>query len=471
MKCCGPAQPSKERPFAGVAFAVSSVRLFNARMNFEESLDYLLSLGHETLAIKLGLRNTELLLEKLGNPHESYKSVQIAGTNGKGSTAIILDSICRAAGIRTGLFTSPHLVSITERIVIDGHEISHEDFARYTKTVRLAANSLLEQRQLEALPTFFEHVTAIALLAFREAGVKLAILETGLGGRLDATTVAGARTLAITPLALDHQEYLGETLAEIAVEKAAIIRPGTTAIIAPQPPQALEVILARCSETGVTPQIVNEEQTDIQSAAPDGRFRVTFTTDHGRYENVLLGLRGRHQIVNTALALRLAESLSDDRFTIRDSAIVEGIETANHPGRLEVYQGSPTLLLDGAHNASGALALREYLEEFVTGPLTLTFGAMRDKKLEEIAAILFPLADHLILTRPDNPRAAGVEELQQLAAQFSSNQDLFATSSVPEALDKANEVTPAGGLICVTGSLYLLGEVKPIIERRLEYKL
>jgi dihydrofolate synthase/folylpolyglutamate synthase len=387
-------------------------------MNFEESLDYLLSLGHETLAIKLGLRNTEQLLDKLGNPQKSYQSVQIAGTNGKGSTAVVLDSICRSAGIRAGLYTSPHLVSITERIVIAGQEISRNDFARYATTVRVAAKDLVGREQLEALPTFFEHVTAIALLAFREAGVKLAILETGLGGRLDATTVAGAGIVAITQLALDHQEYLGETLAEIASEKAAIIRPGTTAIIVPQPPQALEVILQRCNETGVTPGFVEEGQAVIHSATSDGRFKVTFQTSVGRYENVQLGLRGRHQILNTALALRLAESLRDHGFDIPDASIIKGMERAKHSGRLELLDGGPAFLLDGAHNPSGALALRRYLEEFVTSPITLVFGAMRDKKLEEIATILFPLANQLIITRPDNPRSADVDELVRLAENF-----------------------------------------------------
>src|ERR1044072_2197563 len=195
-------------------------------MSFEEALAYLLSLGHETLTIKLGLRNTEVLLAALGNPHKDFPSVQIAGTNGKGSTAVMLDSICRAAGIRTGLYTSPHLVSITERIVIDGAEISQEDFARHATTVRAAAESLLDDKQIEALPTFFEHVTAIALIAFREAGVEVAILETGLGGRLDATTAARAAIVGITSIAMDHEDYLGDTLGSIAADKVATLRPG-----------------------------------------------------------------------------------------------------------------------------------------------------------------------------------------------------------------------------------------------------
>src|SRR4030081_1279044 len=195
-------------------------------MSFDEALSYLLSLGHETLTIKLGLRNTETLLAALGDPHKEFPSVQIAGTNGKGSTAVMLDSICRAAEIRTGLFTSPHLISITERIRIAGEQVSETDFARLTLQVKQTAEELVEQGRLETLPTFFEHVTAIALLAFREAKVDLAILETGLGGRLDSTTAAGAAIVAITPVAMDHQEYLGDNLAEIAAEKAAIIRPG-----------------------------------------------------------------------------------------------------------------------------------------------------------------------------------------------------------------------------------------------------
>src|ERR1700730_821982 len=249
-------------------------------MNFENTLQYLLSLGHETTDIKLGLRNTESLLESLDNPHRAYQSVQIAGTNGKGSTAVVLDSICRAPEIHRALRTAPHLVSITERIVVGGTEISQDDFARHASAVRSAAENLVARGKLEALPTFFEQVTAIALLAFREAVVRLAILETGLGGRLDATTVAGAETVAITPLALDHQEYLGETIEEIASEKAAIIRQGVTAIIAAQPAQALDVILQRCAEFKVHPSLeIDQSRNRIEKVTDDGRFVVSFETD------------------------------------------------------------------------------------------------------------------------------------------------------------------------------------------------
>src|SRR5918993_2296630 len=191
-------------------------------MTFDEAVKYLLSLGHETLAMKLGLRNVELLLAALGSPQDSFPAVQIAGTNGKGSTAAMLDAVCRAAGLRAGLYTSPHLVSVTERVRVGGRDITRDEFARHATRVRAAAEEV--ERESGALPTFFEQVTCVALSAFAEAGVGLAILETGLGGRLDATTAAGARFVAVTPVALDHQEYLGDTLAEIAAEKAAIIR-------------------------------------------------------------------------------------------------------------------------------------------------------------------------------------------------------------------------------------------------------
>jgi dihydrofolate synthase/folylpolyglutamate synthase len=402
-------------------------------MNFQEAVSYLLSLGHETLTIKLGLRNTELLLSALGNPERAFASVQIAGTNGKGSTAVMLDSICRAAGIKCGLYTSPHLVSITERITISGVQISPEEFAACVTTVRDIAV------QLEALPTFFEQLTVAALLAFRNARIELAILETGLGGRLDSTTAAKASIVAITPISMDHEEYLGDTLESIAAEKAAIIRPGVQAVIAKQDPVALGVLLRRCEETGVTPIL----DTDM----------------HG-YEGVRLGLRGRHQVENAGVAIRLAELLD-----IPDTAIITGLETATHPGRLELIQHEPAFLIDGAHNPAGAKSLRDYLNEFAARPLTLVFGAMRDKQLEQMAEILFPCADTLILTTIKNPRSASIERLQEVADRFARGRVLTNESS-SAALRIAEAETPPEGLICIAGSLYLVGELRPLILTR-----
>jgi dihydrofolate synthase/folylpolyglutamate synthase len=430
-------------------------------LNFDESLSYLLSLGHETLAIKLGLENVGRLLARLGDPQSAYPSVQIAGTNGKGSTAAMLYAVCRAADVRAGLYTSPHLVSITERVRIDGRDISREEFARHATRVREASERVSEESG--ALPTFFEQVTAIAFCAFRDARIELAILETGLGGRLDATTAANASIVAITPVALDHQEYLGDTLAEIAAEKAAIIRTGVRAVVAAQAAGAREVILRRCRETGVEPWFSTED-VSVEGACGEGRMRVSLKTSRETYAGVCLALRGRHQLTNAAVAVALAQSLADDGFNITREHIVEGLETAEHAGRLELVEsGGRVLLLDGAHNPAGAGALRAYLEEFVGGKVTMLFGAMRDKALDEIGSILFHAASRLVLTEPRSPRAATVEELLRVVPAGDPPRSVALAPSASDALTLARAQTPPGQTICVTGSLYLVGEIKSLL--------
>jgi dihydrofolate synthase/folylpolyglutamate synthase len=434
-------------------------------MNFAQANQYLLSLGHETLTMKLGLRSTELLLESLGNPQTSYESVQIAGTNGKGSTAVMLDAICRAAGIRAGLYTSPHLVSITERIKIDDKEIAEVNLARIATEVRIAAEDLVKMGVLEAAPTFFEQVTAIALLAFKEANIELAILEVGLGGRLDSTTAVRAPTVAITPISIDHQEYLGETLAEIAAEKAAIIRPRSCVVIAPQTEEARRVILEFCQTNGVVPVWATEN-----ISAPDARGGYSFRTEHEIYEDVRPGLRGVHQLQNTATAIALAECLANQGFAITRDAIIDGLQNARHAGRLEIFDYSSEtnkvvkVLLDGAHNPAGALALRSYLESELNGvKLTLVFGAMADKQLDAMAALLFPIAGSIILTQPRNSRAAKVEHLAQLATKYAP---AVSTESAPASDIAMERALSSDGLVCVTGSLYLVGEVRQWLEQQ-----
>jgi dihydrofolate synthase / folylpolyglutamate synthase len=386
-------------------------------MNFNESVKYLYSLGNEVTAMKLGLENPRKLFEALGNPQRKYLKVQVAGTNGKGSTCAFLDSICRSAHIETGLFTSPHLISITERIKINGAEITESEFAKYATKVR----EITEAEKLYA--TFFEQITAIALLAFAESNVDLAILETGLGGRLDATTAANADIVAITPIDYDHQQYLGETLTEIAGEKAAIINsPNQQVIVSKQHSQAEQIILERCRKFNVVPIRTNFDLPNIE-----------------------LSLKGNHQIENAKVAVRLAEVLKIDK-----AHFINGLQTATHKGRLEFYKG---ILFDGSHNIAGAKALRDYLQESVSQPITLIFGAMKDKQIAEIAEILFPVADKLILTKVENSRSATAKELSQ-----HTGRDFILTENVAEALEIAK--TFPGNLICVTGSLYLVGEVQ-----------
>jgi dihydrofolate synthase/folylpolyglutamate synthase len=433
-------------------------------MQFDEALSYLLSLGHETLAIKLGLRNIELLLAHLKNPQHSFPAVQIAGTNGKGSTAVVLDSICRAAGIKTGLYTSPHLVSITERIRVSGAEISPADFARQATLVRDTAEELVAAGQFEAAPTFFEQVTAIALLEFREQQVDLAILETGLGGRLDATTAAQAQTVAITQIAFDHQNYLGDTLASIAAEKAAIIRRGVTAIIGKQLPEALEVILQRCEANDVNPNLADCTY-QVDKVGGDGQMIVSFETKVRRYPKVRVRLRGLHQLENIGVAIGIAESLSQRGLAIFETEIIAGIENAKHAGRLEYWPGHPAFLFDGAHNVAGASALRAYLDSFESRSVTLVFGAMADKNLAQMAAILFPLAKRLVLVQPANPRAATIETLQELTALASDSTRVFTAPSPAAAIEIAHNETPEDELICVTGSLYLVGDIQAALKQ------
>lgn len=391
-------------------------------MNFDESVKYLYSLGNEVSAMKLGLENPKKLFAALGNPQNKYLKIQVAGTNGKGSVCAFLDSICCSANIKTGLYTSPHLVSITERIKIEGEEISEKDFAKYATKVR----KITELEKLYA--TFFEQMTAIALLAFAENEIDLAILETGMGGRLDATTAANAEIVAITPIDYDHQQYLGETLTEIAGEKAATINSkNQKVVIAKQPPEAEKVILERCKEFGITP-------------ITDSEFQIS---------DLKLGLAGKHQVENAKVAVCLAEILKIDK-----QHIIKGLENTTHKGRLEFYKG---ILFDGAHNVAGAKALRTYLEEFISQPITLVFGAMKDKQITEIAEILFPIADKLILTQSENSRSATAEELSKFAKR-----DFILTENVAEALAISKNFPEH--LTCLTGSLYLVGEAQKILQ-------
>ncbi|MEP7212441.1 MAG: folylpolyglutamate synthase/dihydrofolate synthase family protein [Acidobacteriota bacterium] len=429
-------------------------------MNFDESVNYLLSLGNEVTAMKLGLENIRRLLTALDDPQKNYLKVQVAGTNGKGSVCAFLDAICRSAGIRTGLYTSPHLVSMTERIKIDGEDISEADFARLATHVRQTCENLVQTGELAAVPTYFEQVTAIGLRVFEEAGVQLAILETGLGGRLDATTAANGDVLAITRIDLDHQQYLGESLEEIAAEKAAIIRkPSDNVVIGEQPEPALRVILARCRELGVEPVSERYKKWTINT---DSSGTVEVATTRSLFPRVRLGLLGKHQIENAATAINIIQSLKYDcGLDVDDRFIVEGLEKARHPGRLE-YQGR--YLFDGAHNIGGANALADYLNEFEKRPIIMVFGAMSDKNVGEIARILFPLANKIILTKPANSRAIGADQLAAFSPKSVPANEIIKTDTVSEALRIAEILSSDNKIILVTGSLYLVGEAKRILD-------
>jgi dihydrofolate synthase/folylpolyglutamate synthase len=433
-------------------------------MDFPEALKYLLSLGNEVSAMKLGLDSVEKLLNRLGSPHSKYVKVQVAGTNGKGSVCAFLNSICIRAGIPVGMYTSPHLVSITERVRIDGAEITEADFARLATKVRETSESLVSMGELDVVPTFFEQVTAIALLAFAEAGVELVILETGLGGRLDATTAAKAEIAAITRIDLDHQKYLGETIEEIAAEKAAIIRSDSEVIAMRQTRKVEAVIGGRCREVGVEPHWSTDKIQIQLEPVIHPTLIASFTTERGHYGRIdLWDMLGHHQVENAALAIGIAELLQDKGFSIDREAIEIGLITARHEGRLEWLD---RFLLDGAHNLGGARALSRFLRESGAASITMVFGAMEDKNVADIAAELFPLAKRLILTTPDTSRALSTDELLKVVPAGFDPDSVFLTANSSEAIAAADQVSGRDDLIVVTGSLYLVGEVRKMLTAR-----
>ncbi|HWO00786.1 MAG TPA: folylpolyglutamate synthase/dihydrofolate synthase family protein [Blastocatellia bacterium] len=430
-------------------------------MDFAQSITYLYSLGHEVLAAKYRLETIGLLLAKLGDPERSFKSVLVAGTNGKGSVAAMIEAVAREAGHRTGLYTSPHLVRIQERIQVAGLEVSETEFARLATDVREASEALVRDGTFATVPTFFEQVTAAALLHFHRCQVELAVLEVGLGGRLDATNEVERILSVVTSIDLDHQEVLGATIEEIAGEKAAIIVPGARAVIGRQPHQpANDVLMRRCLEVNVLPVFAN--QPAHPSASDYGRLTFDYESTNSNYRRIMLGLRGRHQADNAAAAIEACEALDELGFKIPREAIVLGLRKLNWPGRLERIDSSPPLLLDGAHNPSGARSLREYLVEFWDGPLTVVFGAMADKDIEGMATALFDLATTVVLTRVRDSRAAAGARLGKPALVRPAN--LIFTETVRQALSWARSVTPREGLIVVAGSLHLVGEVKHLID-------
>ncbi len=399
----------------------------------------------ETIGIKLGLSQITRLLDELGRPERAYRTVTVAGTNGKGSVTAMIERGLRAAGHRTGRYTSPHLVSIEERIVIDGVPIAADTFDALAERVRQAAATL------DAPPSFFEATTALALLAFRDAGVTIAVLEVGLGGRLDATNVVDSSVVAITSIALDHQEYLGHTLAEIAREKAGIIKPGAIVIVGTNPPEVLEVIgeVAAQMEAMVIHALVGV-RVNASASAQDTTLQVT--TARAEYGECTLRLAGRHQVVNAVIAVRVLESLPD----VPPEAVRTALSDVEWPARLEwLTWNGHDILLDGAHNPAGATALASFLEEMVPQPVPIVIGVMRDKAAEEIVRALAPRASLFVATAAPSPRAMEPAQLGALCRATG-----VTTVEVDEPGEGVALAARHGTPVVVAGSLYLAGHVR-----------
>lgn len=421
---------------------------------------------------KFSLAEIRVLLVGLGDPHRCFRSVLIAGTNGKGSTCATLASILNAAGYRTGRYTSPHLSVVNERIQVGGNAISDEDFAKVYFRVHAHAESLVASGKLPAMPSFFETITAMAFLHFAEEKIDIAVLEVGLGGRLDATNIVEPIVSVITDISLDHTEWLGSTIREITREKAGILRPNGVLITLPQHPDANQVI----GEVAVPLQVRAISATDY--------FPAAHTTEAGlnmrnRYQLIVDGeslevdspLAGMHQQRNLALAIATAVELRNSHgYNIANAAIEAGTRNTDWPARLELLHSNSTadVLLDVAHNAAGAWALRSALSEIdargAQVAKTLIFGCLVDKAISEISQILFPIFDHVVLVQVDSPRAAPLPEL--IAAAEATGAAFTSAAHVESALQHAGALTPSAGLIVVTGSTMLVGAVRDLLLAR-----
>jgi dihydrofolate synthase / folylpolyglutamate synthase len=434
------------------------------------------ALGHElaqTPSHKFDLELMRVLLQGMDHPERRFPSVLIAGTNGKGSTAATLAAILQASGLNTGLYTSPHLVRINERIRVNGKEISDDDFAALQGEVDRVAEGLVDRAELPWHPSFFEMMTAIAFEHFAREQIEVAVLEVGMGGRLDATNVVDPRVSVITDISLDHQKFLGSTVSEIAREKVGIIRPRGVVVTLPQQPEANDVIGTTILELGARAASAVPYVPPVSPRSPEYLVPRPEPSKPGhvyRYPLQVLGeqilvqtpLVGRHQLRNVALAIAAAVELSQQGFSrITAKSIENGIRETRWPGRFQVIAagpGWPEMVIDVAHNPAGAWALRSALSErYKDRPLIFVFGAMRDKAISEIAEILFPLADRVIATRPANPRAASPEEIRQAAARTGS--EIEPLEDVQRALERARALAGSGTVIVITGSIYLVGEV------------
>jgi dihydrofolate synthase/folylpolyglutamate synthase len=428
-------------------------------MNHAEAVAYLLS--RERLGIKLGLENIGGLVEAMGHPERNYATVLIAGTNGKGSTAALLESILRAAGYRSGRYTSPHLIRLEERMMVSGELITPDELATIVGVVKGHAERLREEEVLLTEPTFFEIVTACALEFFRRKGVEVAVLEVGMGGRWDATNVAPASLTVITGIGMDHERYLGSTLTEIASEKAATIKDGQPVVAGFLGPEPLEVIRAEAARRG-SPLFETEKEVRIETKPAEKGQHVRLETPCSSYESIYLPLEGAFQSENLAVAVRASEVASLVGIEVPQEAVLSGVPATVWEARLERVAGRPGLLIDSAHNALGTAALGRYLADRPQEERVLLFALMDDKDPDEVLAPLRPYFLAMVATRPPNRRARNPVELAQAANAQGFHAE--AVEPVEQALARARKLAGVDGEVVVAGSTFLAGEVKRLLE-------
>jgi dihydrofolate synthase/folylpolyglutamate synthase len=425
----------------------------------QDPLHYLF--GLEPIGIKFGLENITALVESLGHPERAFRSVHVAGTNGKGSVTAMVDAALRAARRRSARYTSPHLVDIRERFVVDGRPVTAQALAGAIAHVRDQIDSLRAAGTLQVQPTFFEVTTAVAFELFRRAGVEIAVIEVGLGGRLDATNVIVPAVAAMTSIAVDHQQYLGRSLREIAAEKAGIIKRGVPVVVGRMAPEVDEVIERVARERGAEVIRAWDGVDAVRTRAGRVRLqpdRVRLRTPARDYGELDIALRGAHQVGNAVVAVRLLELLD-----VPAPAILDGLAHVSWPGRLDVRHltGGREAILDAAHNPAGAAALASYLQEQPGGKPPLVFGAMRDKDVDAMFRALLPAVSALVVTRASNRRAADPASLAERAGAIAPELLIVAEPSPRDALNAAWRLAPQ---IVVAGSIFLLGDVMREME-------
>lgn len=416
-------------------------------MDYQQSLNYLF--GLQQFGIKLGLENINQLLERLGHPQRALSIVHIAGTNGKGSTAAALASILSANGIRTGLYTSPHLQSFTERIQVDGHHISEQDVVELTLKLKVLAADIPA--------TFFEFTTALALEYFRRREVEWVILETGLGGRLDATNAVTPALCLVTPISRDHEQYLGSDLASIAAEKAGIFKPGVPVLTAPQVPEVREVLIQTCRQLDIPLRIAGSDW----QVNPSASSSFSYSGAEWALRDLPQSLPGRHQLDNLGLALAAAEALVACGCAIDVDRLPQALAQISWPGRLEWCAATPRVLLDGAHNPAGAETLSSYLQSSKLNKLLWVAAFKEDKSWEDICGPLLPQMQHVYAAPLAEQASVNPNKIAMYAQGHGVEADIFCSAS--EAVAAALAAARPDQVVLVAGSLFLIAEVRPLV--------
>lgn len=428
------------------------------------ALDYIFRL--EQFGIKLGLDNIRALSRALGDPHRAFQTVIVAGTNGKGSVTAMVDRALSAAGHRSARYTSPHLSQIEERFAINGIDIERASLDEAAERVVGAIQALLARGELAVPPTFFEATTAVAFEAFRAAGVELAVLEVGLGGRLDATNITDPLAAAITSIDRDHEQQLGHSLEQIAFEKAGVIKPHAPVVTGPLAagPRA---VVARIAAERDAPLVEAFDRVTHDVAFEDGTRYLSLKTPVRSYERVRLALHGHHQVANAVVAVRLLEALESRGVMVGKAAIVEGLTGVRWPGRLEwINAEGGTLLLDAAHNPAGAKSLAAYLSELRGARLPLVFGAVKDKDIHGMLEALLPAVSQVIVTQAPTPRAHRAAEIAAMARALSPGTDV---SVEPDPLMAVRAALRGNRRAAVAGSIFLIGDVRARLVKTAEH--